>query len=323
MEENVNPEPNKNKSNKGIFIVVAVMAIIIVALGGYIIVKDSNDSKKSGGEENKVSTSKVSNEIDEDDDDDKDSKKEKNTSKKNETKNTSKKNESKNSSKDNTNVANESNTSKKSAFGKKNKNNTNTNNTENTTSNDTNTNTTNTPSTSNNTTTEVSGDWKSGEFSLDGVAYKLNCDYKDYTTNGWSIDLSKSGHEDGYILNKKDKTYSTIDFINSKFDDANITVGFINLSDTAKDITECQIWAMSVNNKFSDTPVNFTLPGGIKNGSTLAEVEAAYGKPEADNIYRSEDLGYTTYTYDNNLAPQLRLTIYDNEGVTEFNYKIY
>ena len=34
---------------------------------------------------------------------------------------------------------------------------------------------------------------------------------------------------------------------------------------------------------YSDTPISFELPGGVKNGATLADVEAAYGKPEDEN----------------------------------------
>ena len=173
-------------------------------------------------------------------------------------------------------------------------------------------------------TAPTSGDWKSAEFTFDGKSYKINDDYTKFKANGWYIDLTKSGYEDGYILNKNQKVYSTVNFLNDNYKKANVRVGFINLGDKAVDITETQIWAITVDNKYSDTPVDFTLPGGIKNGSTLAEVEAAYGKPtDESDIYRSEDLGYTTYTYDNDLEPELRLTIWDEGGLTKFEYKIY
>ena len=103
----------------------------------------------------------------------------------------------------------------------------------------------------------TSSDWKSGEFMIDGVAYKLNTDYKTLTNNGWYVDFEKLGYADGYILNKNDKTYSTVDLLNDKFDDAEVSIGFINLGESAKDVKECQFWAISVNNKYSDTPVNF------------------------------------------------------------------
>jgi len=170
----------------------------------------------------------------------------------------------------------------------------------------------------------VSSDWKSGEFTLDGVSYKLNSNYTDLTANGWSIDLARLGYADGYILNANDKTTSTIKLESSKFSDADVNIGFVNLGTGAKDITECQFWAITVRNSFSDTPVSFTLPGGIKNGSTLSEIESIYGKPtDPDDIYRSEELKYTVYSYDYDYQVYLKLTIYDDGGLKEFDYKIY
>ena len=40
-----------------------------------------------------------------------------------------------------------------------------------------------------------------------------------------------------------------------------------------KPFDECQYWAITVDNSWSDTPVEFVLPGGIKYGSTLEEIE--------------------------------------------------
>lgn len=324
----VNPEPNK-KSGKGIFVVVAVMAIIIVVLVAYIMTNGSEKSKESGAENNSTSSSKVSESDEEkdskdedetEDEDKKDSEDEEdgNTSKKD--KNTSKDDEEDSDKKTSDDEESEDNTSK-SGFGKKDKNTANKNKTTDEAKDDKEDSDDKKESTS---TTKLSADWKSAEFTLDGKAYKINEDYTKFKANGWYIDLKDAGYEDGYILNKNDKVYSTIDFLNDKFDDADVNVGFINLGETAKDITECQVWALTVDNKYSDTPVEFILPGGIKYGSTLAEVEAAYGKPtDEDDIYRSEDLGYTTYTYDNELEPQLRLTIWDEGGLTKFEYKIY
>ena len=179
---------------------------------------------------------------------------------------------------------------------------------------------TTTPSTS---SANLSDDWKSCEFAIDGIKYKLNDSYSKYKLNGWYIDLEEMGYSNGYILNKNDKTYSTVDFYNDDFEDAYVSVGFINRDENAQDITECDIWAIDVSNSYADTPVNFELPGGLKNGSTLAEVEAAYGKPEEEDIYRSDDLGYTNYSYVYDYSIYLDLTIYDDEGLVEFDYKIY
>lgn len=310
MEENQNQNPNK-KSGKGLFIFIGILIIIIAALVGYIVWNQSNNEKTSSVNDTNTSVSKKvrkdadedEDEVEEEEDEDEDEDEDENSSKKNTT-NTSKKDKN-NTSK---------NTSSNSTFGKKDKNETNS------------TNTDKTEKTTNSNST-ISSDWKSGEFIFDGASYKLNGDYKKFVDNGWSVDLSKYGYEDGYILNKNDKTYSTVSLENSKYEKAYVNIGFINLSDSAKDVTESQVWAISVDNYGSyRTQVDFELPGGIKYGSTLEEVEKAYGKPEDESdIYRSDSLNYTTYTYDSSEknTPQLRLTIYDDGGVTAFDYKIY
>lgn len=185
-------------------------------------------------------------------------------------------------------------------------------------------NTTKTPiQTTTSSNAKLSDDWTSGEFAIEGKPYKLNSDYSTLVDNGWYIDLVEMGYSDGYILNKNDKTYSTVDLYNDDFEDADVSIGFINNGDGAKDITESQFWAINVDNSYSDTPVEFELPGGIKTGSTLAEIEAVYGKPEEDDIYRSDDLGYTNYSYVYDYSIYLDLTVYDDKGLVEFDYKIY
>lgn len=344
MEENLNPDPtnvnpeqNPNpKSNKGLLIIIALMAIVIAGLVGYVVYTDSQesgekdstssskelDSEKDTDEDKK---SKDDKKKDDEDEEEKDSKDKEDDDLKDQKEDEDKKsddkeeNDEEDEDKDKKSDDEEKKEDSKKGFGKKDKETTDDKKTteskddskeeskENTTA-----------------TAPVSGDWKSGEFTFDGKSYKINDDYTKFKANGWYIDLSKAGYEDGYILNKNQKVYSTIDFLNDNYKDADVRVGFINLGDKAVDITETQVWAITVDNKYSDTPVDFTLPGGIKSGSTLAEVEAAYGKPtEEGDIYRSEDLGYTTYTYDNDLEPELRLTIWDDVGLTKFEYKIY
>lgn len=339
MEENLNPDPtnvnpeqNPNpKSNKGLLIIIALMAIVIAGLVGYVIYTDSQVS----GEKDSTSSSK---ELDSEKDTDEDEEKEDNKSKDDKKKDSNDEDEEdeedekskdedddkkSDDKKDEESDKDEEKTDSKKGFGKKDKETTD--DKETTESKDDSKEESKTDSKENTTATApVSGDWKSGEFTFDGKSYKINDDYTKFKANGWYIDLSKAGYEDGYILNKNQKVYSTIDFLNDNYKDADVRVGFINLGDKAVDITETQVWAITVDNKYSDTPVDFTLPGGIKSGSTLAEVEAAYGKPtEEGDIYRSEDLGYTTYTYDNDLEPELRLTIWDDVGLTKFEYKIY
>lgn len=165
--------------------------------------------------------------------------------------------------------------------------------------------------------------WISGKFSLAGENYELSSDYKLLAQNGWFVDFSKYGYSDGYILNKGDKLTSTINLENKKYDDAEVYIGFVNLSNSAKDVSECQFWSIEVDNSYSDTPVDFELPEGIKTGSTIADIVKAYGKLSDDDIYRSDELGYTVYNYEYDFAYYLTLEIDDEKGLQSFSYKKY
>lgn len=121
-------------------------------------------------------------------------------------------------------------------------------------------------------------------------------------------------------MNKGDKVTGTIHLKNPNFD-SDVTIGIMNNSDTPKDITQCKVWTIDVDNAFADKPVNFTLPNGIHNGSTLEDVKKAYGEPK--DTYRSDSLGYWNYTYQDEYSKYFKLTIYDDKGVTAFSYDIY
>ncbi len=168
--------------------------------------------------------------------------------------------------------------------------------------------------------TSLSNDWKSGEFTLNNKNYKLLFDYTTLKDDGWSFNLADYGYSNGYIMNKGDKVTGTIHVKNPNFD-SDVTIGIMNNSDTPKDITQCKIWTIDVDNAFADKPVNFTLPNGIHNGSTLEDVKKAYGEPK--DTYRSDSLGYWNYTYQDEYSKYFKLTIYDDKGVTAFSYDIY
>lgn len=198
--------------------------------------------------------------------------------------------------------------------------NTDINNDNNNTDNDNN-NTTNNDNNTNNDNQTIPGDWKSLSFGLDGKVYKLKNFYSDFKENGWTMDTSGF---DSDTLDSMYKTFSTIKLSNPKYSDAEVKIGLINLASEEKPFVECQYWAITVDNSWSDTPVEFVLPGGIKYGSTLEEIERVYGKPtDADDIYRSESLKYTEYEYTYDFDIYLTLTVYDDGGLKDFSYKTY
>ncbi len=167
----------------------------------------------------------------------------------------------------------------------------------------------------------IPGDWKSLSFGLDGKTYKLKNFYSDFKENGWTMDTS--GFESD-TLDSMYKTFSTIRLSNPKYSDAEVKIGLFNMASEKKPFADCQYWAITVDNSWSDTPVDFALPGGIKYGSTLEEIERVYGKPtDEDDIYRSESLKYTEYEYVYDFDIYLTLTIYDDGGLKDFSYKTY
>ncbi len=166
---------------------------------------------------------------------------------------------------------------------------------------------------------KLSKDWKDLELKINGEVYKLFFDFKQIKDNGWDFNLSDYGH-DSYVMNSGDKVTGTIDLKNKTYD-SEITVGFINTDKKAKDIKKCKIWTIDINNRFAKNPVTFDLPGGIKSGSTLKEVEKAYGKP--NDTYRSDDLGYWVYTYSSNYDRYFKLEIDDKKGVIGASMQLY
>lgn len=170
------------------------------------------------------------------------------------------------------------------------------------------------------TGTLTSTDWKDMMFALDGQVLTLPFDYSQIQST-WTLDMADYGYEDGYVMNKGDKTYSTIDLENSLYE-APLTVGFVNNGDAAQDILQCQIWSVDIDTTYSDTYPQIELPGGITWGSTVEQVVAAYGEPE-DEPYRSDDLGYYSYEYSYDYSKYLTLYIWDDGGLKEVEYQVY
>lgn len=167
--------------------------------------------------------------------------------------------------------------------------------------------------------TDLSDDWKSLQFKLNGKKYSLLANYSQFKNNGWDFDLSDYS-QNGYSLNSGDKTYGVFDLQHNNFD-SHVSVGFINTDSVTNDIKNCKVWSIEINNRFASEPVSFELPGGIKYGSTLKQVEKAYGKP--DDGDRSDELGYWIYIYSVDFEKYFTLEIDDKKGVIGMSMQIY
>lgn len=162
-------------------------------------------------------------------------------------------------------------------------------------------------------------DWSSMTFTLDGTEYTIPFNY-DGLESEWTFDLADYGYEDGYVLNPNEYIYATVDLEHAVYD-CRFYIGLENNTNEILDIKDCDVWSVSIDTDWADSYPDIELPGGITWGSSLAEVEAAYGIPE--DTYRAEDLGYTVYNYNMDYTYYMSLTIYDEEGVTSFDYKVY
>ena len=180
------------------------------------------------------------------------------------------------------------------------------------------------------TDVQISNDWRDLEFIFDGVKYKINeTSYADLKAAGWTFDLADYGYENGYILNPRDKTYGTIDLKHSKYGDEYdafyITVGFINNDTVAKDITECDIWSISMDTRYGfrmkESYSDMTVAKGIHFGSSEADVIAAFGTP--DDTYENAENGYKSLSWCYDYSTYLKITVYADGGVSKIELQQY
>ena len=165
--------------------------------------------------------------------------------------------------------------------------------------------------------------WTADEFMIDGVLYKLNGSFSSLEESGWSINVEQLGEEGKLSVQKGEKLSNNITLTSDTYPNGNLQVGIVNLGDIERDVRECEIWSIMIDNQNATSPISFMLPGGIQNGSSVAEVIAAYGELEESQIQREEELGYTIYHYSYDYSQYLDLTIYDNGGLLQFNYRHY
>lgn len=175
-------------------------------------------------------------------------------------------------------------------------------------------------------------DWTDGVIVIDGVLYRTYDDpYSHLEENGWSFNLKDYGQDESYSLNSMEYVFSTIHLKNpEKYGDGysspSITIGIINTSDSLKPIKECNIHGIEVNGVNGTktyenlaTPAkcyDFELPGGVRRGSSMEDVKAAYGEPDDVYVADSDSFHYEILTYKNDeVKVTVRLTVYSDSGL--------
>lgn len=122
---------------------------------------------------------------------------------------------------------------------------------------------------------ELSKEWSSFEFELQGKLYTLPISYSELAADGWAVkhdeELDETLGADEYIAG-----YITLAYNNEENTD--IGVQFANMGDKELSLKECYVSGIQLfENPLSENTVCY-FPGGFTLGSTMDDVEALYGQ---------------------------------------------
>ena len=170
----------------------------------------------------------------------------------------------------------------------------------------------------------MDGTWEDMSFFFDGHEYSLPFAYSEIEANGWTFDIADYGYEDGYVMNAGDQTYESIELKNPDYPDVTVKIGFVNLDSSAKDITECDIYAFSLDTCYGFDQLDafpiMSVSGGLTIGMDEQSAVAIMG--ECDDVYEAEE--YNSYSYqDEEYNRHLDFEVNDENGITYFDLTYY
>lgn len=166
---------------------------------------------------------------------------------------------------------------------------------------------------------EIDTEWTKGNFIFDGSKYELNTKYNNYEYNNWIVDNKLYNYTEMSFI-KNDKTSVSIPLTNKKYDSI-VKIGIINLEDDKKEMKDCNVWGITINNINATKPVKFKLSKGIKNNSTKEEIIKAFGELDESKITINQENVILHYQKDNSIY--LDLTVTNDKGLEAFSYKKY
>ena len=142
-----------------------------------------------------------------------------------------------------------------------------------------------------------SDDLYSYEIIINGQHYKLPCKYSEIKEAGWVLtdDETTELNPDSYGL--------TGAYLGDT--DNYMGVSIINLSNDVKQLKDCYVGYISIDFSYDkNKDIDILLPQGITIGSTIDEVEEAYGEQTSD--YEGEY--YSKYTYEAKIYKNVEFT---------------
>ena len=169
---------------------------------------------------------------------------------------------------------------------------------------------------------------------IDGVLYKSEDPYSLLVENGWDFNYEDYRDVDeNYVLNKGQYVYATIRLHNpekygSTYGTPDITIGLINLNDTATKIKDCCIHGLKVSGtngfrRYEDGTYNacpcydFALPVDLRRGDSMETVLATWGQPtDPEDTYVADGDGYhyEVLTYEGDHVTY-KLTVFTNPDI--------
>lgn len=137
---------------------------------------------------------------------------------------------------------------------------------------------------------DLSSDWSSYQYELNGVIYTLPTPYAELEANGWTPDKNVDLTD---TLNKSQYTIGSARLWNGNDE---ISVTFYNPGDEELPFSECYIGGI----KLFETSRGKTVlifPGNVTMGSLLEDVESLYGEPMSKEEGSSIRLKYERGNY--------------------------
>ena len=165
-----------------------------------------------------------------------------------------------------------------------------------------------------------SEDWTSGELMIEDEFYQLEHDFSKLYKNGW--DIEDTAYPEGIRSTLKGAALSDDIQLVSKFNENSmIQVKLKNKSDKDRQLKNCLIYSITIDNTIDEFKTDFKLPGNIVMGSSELEIQSLYGQLDESLIEKDEVSNYSIYHYEKGNT-NLDLTIFENGGLKAFHYYI-
>lgn len=149
--------------------------------------------------------------------------------------------------------------------------------------------------------TDLSTEWDSFQFELNGALYTFPATYAEFEANGWGpgkgVDLGDTLTRNQY----------TVSFVTLLHGDNEVTVQFSNLGDEEAAMRDCHVTAVQLSDLHSGN-TTLIFPGNIALGSTQDDVQSQYGEPKE----KKESSATTDWKYQTEIYDDVILT-FDNE----------